>query len=196
MQIKDVFPEIFTGVNLNIGNSKEESTREIYTLIKDSIQYTNIIEKKLVKKIVNVDIKDKYKMSDRDIIISLKKPYKVGTFRFIYHKEIIIPNNFAILRNINRDKYSYIFVANYLERIGINKYIQEHPERKNEDLSISEIAINYNISRNGVYDQLKRVENSLIDYEAKLKLAYKISKIESLDEKELTMDSILSIIKE
>lgn len=139
MQIKDVFPEIFTGVNLNIGNSKEESTREIYTLIKDSIQYTNIIEKKLVKKIVNVDIKDKYKMSDRDIIISLKKPYKVGTFRFIYHKEIIIPNNFAILRNINRDKYSYIFVANYLERIGIAKYIQEHPERKNEDLSISEI---------------------------------------------------------
>ena len=65
-----------------------------------------------------------------------------------------------------------------------------------DDLSISEIAINYNISRNGVYDQLKRVENSLIDYEAKLKLAYKISTIESLDEKELTMDSILSIIKE
>ena len=65
-----------------------------------------------------------------------------------------------------------------------------------DDLSISEIAINYNISRNGVYDQLKRVENSLIDYEAKLKLAYKISKIESLDEKEITKDNILSIIKE
>ena len=65
-----------------------------------------------------------------------------------------------------------------------------------DDLSISEIAINYNISRNGVYDQLKRVENSLFDYEEKLKLAYKISKIESLDEKDLTKDTILSIIKE
>lgn len=65
-----------------------------------------------------------------------------------------------------------------------------------DDLSISEIAINYNISRNGVYDQLKRVENSLIEYEAKLKLAYKISKIESLDEKDLNKDNILSIIKE
>jgi hypothetical protein len=65
-----------------------------------------------------------------------------------------------------------------------------------DDLSISEIAINYNISRNGVYDQLKRVENSLFDYEEKLKLAYKISKIESLDEKDLIKDNILSIIKE
>lgn len=139
MQIKDVFPEIFTGVNLNVGNSKEESTREIYTLIKDSIQYTNIIDKKLIKKTINIDVKDKYKMSDRDIIISLKKPYKVGTYRFIKHREIIIPNNFAILRNIDRDKYSYIFVANYLERIGIDKYIKEHPNRRNEDLSIAEV---------------------------------------------------------
>ena len=65
-----------------------------------------------------------------------------------------------------------------------------------DDLSISEIALNYNISRNGVYDQLKRVENSLIDYESKLKLAEKLSKIESLDEKNLTKDLILSIIKE
>ena len=65
-----------------------------------------------------------------------------------------------------------------------------------DDLSISEIAINYNISRNGVYDQLKRVENTLFDYEEKLKLAYKISKIESLDDNKLTKEEILSIIKE
>ncbi len=64
------------------------------------------------------------------------------------------------------------------------------------DLSISEIAINYDISRNGVYDQLKRVENSLYEYENKLKLSYKISKIESLDEKEIKKDVVLSIIKE
>ena len=35
------------------------------------------------------------------------------------------------------------------------------------DLSLSEIAENYNISRNGVYDQIKRVEQSLYDYEEK-----------------------------
>ena len=65
-----------------------------------------------------------------------------------------------------------------------------------DDLSISEIALNYNISRNGVYDQLKRVENSLLEYEDKLNLAKKIFKIESLNELEFTKENILNIIKE
>jgi len=65
-----------------------------------------------------------------------------------------------------------------------------------DDLSISEIAMNYNISRNGVYDQLKRVEISLLDYEEKLNLAKKIFKIESLNELEFTKENILNIIKE
>ena len=45
------------------------------------------------------------------------------------------------------------------------------------DLSLSEIAENYNISRNGVYDQIKRVEQSLFDYEKKLNLYKKYKKI-------------------
>ena len=65
-----------------------------------------------------------------------------------------------------------------------------------DDLSISEIAMNYNISRNGVYDQLKRVEISLLEYEEKLNLAKKIFKIESLNETEFTKENILNIIKE
>ena len=65
-----------------------------------------------------------------------------------------------------------------------------------DDLSISEIAMNYNISRNGVYDQLKRVEISLLDYEEKLNLAKKIFKIESLNELEFIKENILNIIKE
>ena len=63
-----------------------------------------------------------------------------------------------------------------------------------DDLSISEIAMNYNISRNGVYDQLKRVEDALLDYEAKLNLANKINKIASLED--FTKENVLSIIKE
>ncbi len=63
-----------------------------------------------------------------------------------------------------------------------------------DDLSISEIAMNYNISRNGVYDQLKRVEDALLDYEAKLNLANKINKISSLED--FTKENVLSIIKE
>ncbi len=48
------------------------------------------------------------------------------------------------------------------------------------DLSLAEIASNYNISRNGVFDQIKRTCEALELYESKLKLAYKYKKIEEL----------------
>ncbi len=40
-----------------------------------------------------------------------------------------------------------------------------------EDLSLTEIAENLNISRNGVYDTLKKAEKSLKEYEDKLQLS-------------------------
>lgn len=46
----------------------------------------------------------------------------------------------------------------------------------NQDLSLSEIAEDMNISRQGVYDALKRAEKSLIDYEEKIKLHEKYEK--------------------
>lgn len=46
----------------------------------------------------------------------------------------------------------------------------------NQDYSLSEIAENMNISRQGVYDALKRAENSLTEYEDKIKLHYKYKK--------------------
>ncbi len=64
------------------------------------------------------------------------------------------------------------------------------------DLSISEIAENYNISRNGVFDQLKRVNLLLENYEAKLKLSEKISKVGALKMDEALKNDILSILKE
>ncbi len=138
MLIKDAFKEVFTGLNMSNSVNNEKNTDEAYFIQKDSIQYTNIIEKKLVKKKITTDVKDKYFMKDRDIIISLKKPYKVGTYRFNGHKPIIIPNNFVILRGINRDLYSFIFVANYLEKIGIDKYIKEN-NLSNSDLTRTDI---------------------------------------------------------
>ncbi|MBR2600339.1 MAG: sigma-70 family RNA polymerase sigma factor [Erysipelotrichaceae bacterium] len=40
-----------------------------------------------------------------------------------------------------------------------------------EDLSLTEIAENLSISRNGVYDTLKKAEKSLKEYEDKLQLS-------------------------
>ena len=181
MLIKDAFKEVFTGFNMSNSVSDESRITEAYFIQKDSIQYTNIIEKKLVKKNVNTDIKLKYCMQDRDIIISLKKPYKVGTYRFNNNKQIIIPNNFVILRGINRDAYSYIFVANYLEKIGIDKYIKDNnfdnkdltatdinfielPDiPKDEQMKISELMNHIN-DRSAIYSTILENDDEIIKY--------------------------------
>ena len=48
------------------------------------------------------------------------------------------------------------------------------------NLSLQEIAENYNISRNAVYNSLKEIEKKLIHYELVLKLYEKSKIIESL----------------
>jgi len=49
------------------------------------------------------------------------------------------------------------------------------------DLSLAEIAENYNISRNAVFDQIKRASESLYNYEALMHLNKKYKKIEALN---------------
>lgn len=46
----------------------------------------------------------------------------------------------------------------------------------NQDYSLSEIAEDMNISRQGVYDALKRAEKSLMEFEEKIKLHEKYEK--------------------
>lgn len=64
------------------------------------------------------------------------------------------------------------------------------------DYSLSEIAANYNVSRNAVFTQLKSTKNSLIDYENKLHIINKISKIDALDINKDLKNTILDILKE
>jgi len=62
----------------------------------------------------------------------------------------------------------------------------------NQDYSLSEIAEEMNISRQGVYDALKRAEKSLMDYEEKIKLHYKYDKYSKAAENIITLaDNIL-----
>jgi len=65
-----------------------------------------------------------------------------------------------------------------------------------DDLSFSEIALNHGISRNGVFDQIKRVANILALYEEKLSLLKKMKKIEDLSLDDNIKNEILEIIKE
>ncbi len=49
------------------------------------------------------------------------------------------------------------------------------------DLSLAEIAENYNISRNAVFDQIKRASEALYNYESLLNLKRKYKDIEALN---------------
>ena len=64
------------------------------------------------------------------------------------------------------------------------------------DLSLSEIASNNEVSRNAVFDQIKRVEKALYDYEEKLHLKEKFQKLESFEVKDDIKELISNIIWE
>lgn len=137
MKVKDVFKKIIVGYNLNNAGVDDEYSKFYKTLQKESIQYTNIIPKKLIDRKFSSNIKSKFFMQERDILIFVKKPYRVGTYTVNDNLEVIIPNNFIILRGIDMEKYSFIFVANYLEKIGIKEFVEK--ENINRNLSIEDI---------------------------------------------------------
>ena len=64
------------------------------------------------------------------------------------------------------------------------------------DLSLAEIAENYDVSRNAVHDQLKRTVNELENYESKLKLKEKYDKISNLELDEALKNQILDVLWE
>ena len=64
-----------------------------------------------------------------------------------------------------------------------------------DDLSIGEIALNHEVSRNAVHDQLKKVIKNLEDYENKLNLLKKIKMIQELELEESVKENIIEIIK-
>ncbi|MBP5343169.1 hypothetical protein J6Y73_04515 [bacterium] len=65
------------------------------------------------------------------------------------------------------------------------------------NMSLKEIAENYNVSRNAVYSQLTFTKEVLIKYEQRLKLREKNIKLSEMIErlKELKLDDVDNIIK-
>ncbi len=58
------------------------------------------------------------------------------------------------------------------------------------DLSLSEIADAYDISRQGVHDLLKRCDRQLLEYEEKLHLIERFNKLKSLTEQIKTVADV------
>jgi len=67
-----------------------------------------------------------------------------------------------------RDHYINLF--DFYENILTKKQQQYFKEYYFDDLSLSEIANNYQISRNAIYDQLQKIHKNLDAYEEKLGL--------------------------
>lgn len=65
-----------------------------------------------------------------------------------------------------------------------------------DDLSITEIASNFDVSRNAVFDQLKRVNAILLDYEKKLHFVEKLSQIEAIELPEELKEKIMNLLRE
>lgn len=183
MKLKNVFEDIIVGYNFINASVKDEYSKVYKYLQKDSIQYTNIIESQLIERTFTGEVKKKYFVQPRDILIFVKKPYRVGTLSYEIKEDIVIPNNFIVLRGINMDIYSYIFVANYLENIGIKKYIEENnitgnltiediknielPDiTKEKQMTISPLlnAIN---ERSAIYTNILDNDNKIINYAIK-----------------------------
>lgn len=64
------------------------------------------------------------------------------------------------------------------------------------DLSLSEMAENYGISRNGVFDQIKRAVLALEDYENHIHLLSKMKQIGSMEMDLKLKEEILNLLKE
>ena len=76
-----------------------------------------------------------------------------------------------------------------------NKQREYFEEYYFDDLSIGEIALNHEVSRNAVHDQLKKVIANLEDYEEKLGILKKIKSICEMDLDEEKIEKIIDIIK-
>ena len=80
-------------------------------------------------------------------------------------------------------KAYYAILFEYYKELLTDKQIETFICYYNEDYSLSEIALEFNVSRNAVWDTLKKVISSLEHYESKLKLYEKDVKLNEYLEK-------------
>lgn len=77
-----------------------------------------------------------------------------------------------------------------------NKQKEYFEEYYFKNLSFGEIAENYNISRNAIYNQIKLTKEILEDYEQKLKLKSKLKELENVIEDVKILNDVKKIIFE
>ena len=159
--LKDVC-KIYMGLN-SANNKKKKKEYDLVsyrTVNKDSILFSTIIEKKLKEESFIPDIKDKYILKRNDIIIYSKKPYKVAIYRGS-ERNIVVPNAFFIINELDIHKYDPVFLANYLNKIINNKYNNTLILQDIEDIEIPDFEIKEQRKISSLLDNLNQRINLL-----------------------------------
>lgn len=140
MLIENAFKTVKCGKDPNKMGSRPNDVMHIKKIQKSSMKNSKFIESRFVDDKLPFIIDDKYFLKKEDIIISLKEPYMAATISSDLEDKVLIPNNYAVLRNINNKKYNYIFVTNYLNLIAINKVLEKKKKLNNtSDLTLTEV---------------------------------------------------------
>lgn len=95
------------------------------------------------------------------------------------------------MENRNRLIILYDYYGELLTDLQ-RKYFEEYYFN---NLSLSEIADNLNVSRNAIFNQLKSSEEKLEMYESKLKIFYKNKKVEKKLENSRLKTEIMNILE-
>ena len=100
--------------------------------------------------------------------------------------------------DILEKKQHYIVLFDCYENLLTDKQKQYFKDYYFEDMSLSEIAQEYGVSRNAVFDQLNKVYNALEQYEEKLLLYSKFTQRQELYKKlsVINNDEVLKIVEE
>lgn len=100
--------------------------------------------------------------------------------------------------DILEKKQHYIVLFDCYENLLTDKQKQYFKDYYFEDMSLSEIAQEYGVSRNAVFDQLNKVYNALEQYEEKLLLYSKFTQRQELYKKlsEINNEEVLKIVEE
>lgn len=98
-------------------------------------------------------------------------------------------------------KNHYNFLYSYYQNLLTNKQREVFESYYFDDYSLSEIAEEMKVSRNAIWDILKKVETNLDDYESKLELCKKsLETVKILDELENHVDEkgqyLIKVLKE
>ena len=145
MLLKDIFKDIYKGVRIE----KDKSYDSIDCYLIDTkdvdkcvINYTNS-----GIQTITMDISNNHILKEGDIIIATvpsSTTCHVGYCSSIEDNvKAVIKKNFIILRNPINDNYNLEFIAEYLENIGINDYINNI--KKNKEALTKEDIRNINI---------------------------------------------------